>query len=488
MSGPISLCMIARNEEANLTHCLEPMKALIDEIILVDTGSSDRTKEVATRLGAHVFDFPWIDDFSAARNVSLRHASCPWIFWLDADDRVDEKNRQRLQMLFGTLRDDNAAYLMKCQGMANATTGSASITDHVRMFRNHAEVRWQHRVHEQILPALCRLGADVRSTDIVIHHTGYLDPAFRVRKAERNLRLLERAAAETPDDTHALFYLGQTHLMLGAPQRALPFLRECRKHADPLNPLTSRLYVLLTQALHQAGELPEALSICQAGGRYFPDNPDLLFLEGVIRQKTGDAAGAETCLQRLLAAPAESRSVSMDTTMYFKARHRLALDYLRQGRHEEAEGQWRTILADNPRFVQAWLGLTDVYLARGRPEVWEPFLQSVVAVPQNGLNFALVKARLKEAQGDVPAARMHLEEACSHHGQSLWPHIALARLLLTEGRDWAAAEQALLAVLALDPNHGEALRNLGLLRQRLGTAAEQMPPASAGGSTVVGGW
>ena len=393
-------------------------------------------------------------------------------------------NHQRLQALFGGLRDDNAAYLMKCQGVANATTGSASVTEHVRMFRNHAEVRWQHRVHEQILPALCRLGAEVRSTDVVIHHTGYQDPVLRVSKAGATLRLLERAATENPGDTHALFYLGQTHLMLGAPQSCPAVLARVPHACGPLNPLTARLYVLLTQALHQAAEIPEALAICQAGGRYFPDNPDLLFLEGVIRQTTGDAAGAEACLQRLLAAPAKSWSGSIDTTMYFKARHRLALDFLRQGRFAEAEGQWRAVLAENPHFTQAWLGLTDVCLARARPELWETFLQSVAAVPQNGLNFALVKARLKEAQGDFPAARLHLEEACSQFAQALWPRVALARLLLQEGRDWVATEKALRAVLTLDPNHVEARRNFALLRRRLGSAANANASPSAGGSTV----
>src|ERR1700730_15626481 len=86
----VSLCLIARNEEANLPACLESAADLVDEIVVVDTGSTDRTKEVAARFGARIYDFAWVDDFSAARNESLRHASGDWIFWLDADDRLDE--------------------------------------------------------------------------------------------------------------------------------------------------------------------------------------------------------------------------------------------------------------------------------------------------------------------------------------------------------------------------------------------------------------
>jgi tetratricopeptide (TPR) repeat protein len=471
MARRVSLCMIARNEEANLAGCLEPVIELVDEIVVVDTGSSDRTKELAARLGARVFDFPWIDDFAAARNESIRHATSPWIFWLDADDRVDDANRRRLQVLFGGLDETRAAYLMKCRGMSDAATGAASVTEHVRLFPNHPEVRWQYRVHEQILPALRRLDVEVCQSDAVIAHTGYRDPAVHGRKVARNLHLLELSAAENPGDPQPLFYLGQTYLMLGDLSRALPPLRTCLPFADPRNPITPRLYILLTQALYQAGETAEAFAVCQTGRRHFPDNPDLLFLEGAARQAAGDAAGGEVCFKRLLESPGEVRALSIDPDMYFKARQRLALDYLRQGRVDDAELQWRAMLADVPDSTQAWLGLVDVYLARGLPDLWQPLLQAVEAVPNNGLNSALVKARLAEAQNDYVAARVLLERACDQHGKSLWPRIALARVLLQEGHDWPAAERALVAVLELQPTHGEARRNLDLVRQRLGAAS-----------------
>jgi tetratricopeptide (TPR) repeat protein len=471
MARQISLCMIARNEEANLPGCLEPVAGLVDEIVLVDTGSSDRTRKVAAGLGARVFDFPWIDDFAAARNESLRHATCPRIFWLDADDRIDDANRRRLQVLFGGLDETRSAYLMKCQGVSDAATGAASVTEHVRVFPNHPQARWHYRVHEQILPALRRLDVEVRRADVVIAHTGYRDPALHAQKVTRNLQLLERSAAENPGDPQPLFYLGQTYLMLGEVNRALPLLRACLKFADARNPITPRLYILLTQALYQAAETAEAFAVCRSGRLHFPDNPDLLFLEGAARQAAGDAAGGEACFKRLLDGPAEVRSLSIDPDMHTKARQRLALDFLRQGRLDDAELQWRAMLAEIPDSTQAWLGLADINVARGLPELWQPLLQSVGAVPNNGLNEALVKARLEEARGAYAAARLLLEHARAQYGQSLWPRLALARVLLQEGRDWPAAERALCAVLELQPTHGEARRNLDLVRQRLAAAS-----------------
>src|SRR5438132_3223792 len=127
--------MIVKNEEANLAECLSPVRSLVDEIVVVDTGSTDRTREVAAAWGARIFEFPWIDDFAAARNECLRHARGDWIFWLDADDRIDEKNRAKLRRLLASLSDDNIVYAMQCQGIGSF--GSTASVTHYRLFRNH---------------------------------------------------------------------------------------------------------------------------------------------------------------------------------------------------------------------------------------------------------------------------------------------------------------------------------------------------------------
>ena len=95
----VSLTMIVRNEEENLPRCLESVQGLFDEIIVVDTGSTDRTKEIAAGFGARVFDFAWIDDFSAARNVALDHASGDYALWLDADDVIEPSQKEKLREL-----------------------------------------------------------------------------------------------------------------------------------------------------------------------------------------------------------------------------------------------------------------------------------------------------------------------------------------------------------------------------------------------------
>jgi glycosyltransferase involved in cell wall biosynthesis len=99
----VSLCLMVKNEAAHLPACLRSAADVVQEMIVVDTGSTDDTKEVAASLGARVFDFAWVDSFAAARNESLRHATGDWIFWLDGDEYLDETNRHKARALFASL-------------------------------------------------------------------------------------------------------------------------------------------------------------------------------------------------------------------------------------------------------------------------------------------------------------------------------------------------------------------------------------------------
>src|SRR5262249_5134612 len=157
----VSLCMIVKNEEGNLPACLESVRDLVDELVIVDTGSVDRTKEVAGRFGARVVDFAWVDSFAAARNETLKNATGDWVFWMDADDRLDEENRGKLGALLHSLNGNNAAYVMKCRCLPDRESQSTTEVDHIRLFRNRPELRWRYRVHEQILPALRELKGEV---------------------------------------------------------------------------------------------------------------------------------------------------------------------------------------------------------------------------------------------------------------------------------------------------------------------------------------
>jgi tetratricopeptide (TPR) repeat protein len=301
MPPTVSLCVIVRNEEANLPSCLESAASLVTETVVVDTGSTDATREVGRRLGARVHEFPWCDDFAAARNECLRHAGGDWIFWLDADDRLDEANRLRLRALFRDLPNENVAYLMKYVALDDGAPGRTSAVDHARLFRNHPQIRWEYRVHEQILPSVARLGGTTRPTDVVIYHLGYRDADVVRHKLERNGRLLELDFAAHPDDPVVLFNLGRTRLRLNRVAEAVPPLTRClRALPSELEHILRTAYALLVEAHCRLSQNQGALAVCREGRGRYPDDLELLRGEGLVRLALGDAGDAETCLLQLL--------------------------------------------------------------------------------------------------------------------------------------------------------------------------------------------
>src|SRR5579871_6642868 len=159
--------MIVRDEGSNLPLCLQSVRGLFDELVVVDTGSTDDTREISRGFGARVTEIAWMDDFSAARNVSLAMATGDYAFWLDADDIVDPQERIKLEVLLSELRVDNkGAYVMRC---ASDRKGDAPlVADHIRLFPVSLDVRWVYRVHEQILPSLEHAGVPVYRTDVTI--------------------------------------------------------------------------------------------------------------------------------------------------------------------------------------------------------------------------------------------------------------------------------------------------------------------------------
>ncbi len=140
----VSLTMIVRNEENNLPRCLESVRGLFDEVVIVDTGSQDRTIEIARSFGAKVFEFVWVDDFAAARNEALAHATGDFVFWLDADDVVEPAERDKLQaLLAGLSTDDPAGYVVRCACDPSPDgVGGETVVDHIRLFPLRADVRW----------------------------------------------------------------------------------------------------------------------------------------------------------------------------------------------------------------------------------------------------------------------------------------------------------------------------------------------------------
>ena len=286
----ISLCMIVRNEERNLHDCLDPLRGLVDEIIVVDTGSTDNTRTVARSLGAQVHELPWSDSFAVARNASIEHASGEWIFVIDADERMDDENLTKLKDLFAKLDESNSAYSMKQTSAAETVTA----VDQIRVFRNDPRHRWKYRVHEQILPSIRKTGGEVEWTGIAVLHTGYNDSALLRRKLDRNFHLLRLEDKEHPDDPFHLFNLGSVLHEMKRPKDALPLFKRSLERSHEKDSIVRKLHALIARCHLDLRQPMDALQACAMGRAIYPDDAELLFLESAVLRECGESRAPKT--------------------------------------------------------------------------------------------------------------------------------------------------------------------------------------------------
>ena len=196
----VSLCMIVKNEEDVLERCLESAAGLVEEIIIVDTGSTDRTKEIAARFTQRIIDFPWRDDFAAARNESFAHASMDYCLWLDADDVLLEEDRAAFLALKESL-DPAVSVVMAPYHTGFDESGRVTFSYYrERLIKNRAGMRWAGAVHEAIAP----VGRVLYGAFAVTHRkTRPSDP-------DRNLRIYQaQLAAGRELEPRQHFYYGR---------------------------------------------------------------------------------------------------------------------------------------------------------------------------------------------------------------------------------------------------------------------------------------
>ena len=259
----LSLSMIVRDEEKFLEGCLGSVRGIVDEIVLVDTGSTDATIAIAQRHGAKVVQQSWRDDFAEARNTSLSYCTGEWVLYLDADERLLPGQENALLALL-----DNrsaAAYNVIVRNTVSLPTGtSIQRMPYPRLFRRLPGVRFEGRVHEQIAPAIEASGGKIFPCSIVIDHLGY-NQGFEIlkQKAERNMQLLAGSGTNRQEDAYAWYQMGNTYLMLQHYPEAKEHLN--RALTSPALPRSLRAQVLnlLAEAEIRTGSFARAEEYCR---------------------------------------------------------------------------------------------------------------------------------------------------------------------------------------------------------------------------------
>lgn len=283
----LSLCMIVKNEEHNLPRSLASVGDLADQIVIVDTGSTDHTVEIARQFKAEVYFFPWQNDFSAARNESLKYARGEWILILDADDELTKAAQTAIPNLINDSEYD--AYGLIIRNLAEPSDLVKYVDDvRYRLFRNGKGFRYEKKVHNQIAPSIIRNGGKARDTDLVILHYGYLENPRA--KAERSLPMIQSALQDDPNNVYLIFKLAETLKALGDNQASLNTfyqLFESNYLSLPVD-IIATAYMRMAQLELKFDRYVLCLEHARASHRLKPDNPIPPYLVGIAAMYLGE--------------------------------------------------------------------------------------------------------------------------------------------------------------------------------------------------------
>lgn len=289
----LSLAMIVKDEEKWLATCLDSVKDIVDEIVIVDTGSTDRTKEIAESYGAKVYDFKWVEDFSAARNFAFSKATQEFILWLDADDRLDAP--EKLKPLLAALDPQFGCILMQYFYGFDEFGNCTALHMKNRVVRNDGNFMWKGRIHEDLIPTMT---AGVSSTtEVAIYHRA---DGTRVRaSSERNLRIALSEYKENPLDARIVFNVANSCVGLGRNEEAVKYYLEYLEKSG----WDEEKYIAICRAafcLYELGHLDEAMNMFLRAVKLRPKYADAFRGLGICSMRKGDLDSAEEYMISML--------------------------------------------------------------------------------------------------------------------------------------------------------------------------------------------
>lgn len=537
----LSLCMIVKNEERFLRGCLESVKGVVDEIVIVDTGSTDSTLDIAREFGAVIVPHVWTDDFSEARNVSLANATGNWALWMDADEELAPESRELLRQTLDTAPAHIGGYMMMFRNwltVPERRPGTEMAIHHAcRVFRRVPGVRFVGRIHEQNLRSLQELGYTyAKQEGLILDHYGYAGEIMSGRnKHERFIRMLHREVDENPMEefrTFHLFNLGNAYFTYGDMENAAKYLALAAENPDPLEEYTVTMLMELATAYHRLNRSPEGLRVCEDADKIGVHHAGIEFARGYCLLHTLRYTEAEASFKTALRMGEQKEGVFAQTgdvgAGSFKARYGLGLAFVGQDRYADAVAPLEQCLTEQAGMVEARYLLTIVYtrLERSADAIrelrtcleWRPNYPeaerdlSLLLFKTHDFGAALSHLRATAERNRMDyEAQARLATACEHLGlmdearevyerlrmlrpQSAEICVNLGRVLAAQGEHGQAVD-AFADAIQLNPDYDNAYFNVGDLLYQMGYFAKaadaymsglQVNPAHASGFFMLG--
>nr|WP_275297846.1 glycosyltransferase [Clostridium sp. YIM B02551] len=275
--------MIVKDEEEYLATCLESAKDIVDEIIVVDTGSSDRTVAIAKSFNAKIHYYKWNNSFSEARNESLKYATKDWILILDADEELRNESVENFKKLLDGSLNEDTIYFFETLSYYGDSIDKASININLnpRLFKNNQGTHYEGEIHNQLIYSEKKYG--VICKDIKIYHYGYLNKSIYTKnKQDRNINLLEEQIRKNPNNAFAHFNLGTEYSRLDDSEKAL---QHYYKSYEKFNPRKGYSYLLIFRIAFENYKIKDyetTLKFINIGIEHYPKFTELYFLRSLV--------------------------------------------------------------------------------------------------------------------------------------------------------------------------------------------------------------
>lgn len=315
-NGTLSVCMIVKNEENNIEDCINCVKPCADEIIVVDTGSTDNTVKLCEKHGVRVIPFEWCDSFSAARNESIKNATGDLIMWFDADDRIGTEEANLLARLKKVSPMD-VVYGFRI--ISRSEDGESPPFMQMRLFPRHPQIRFENRVHESIGKSVVDLGLKVEYTDLEVVHMGYHNNKAIKEKMMRNIRLIKLDLQDNPKNTAHRYQLAQTYGALGQVRESIEELKKIM--AIPEEKQIQRFVYEHTPAeiankYYSLGNIEESLKWSEKALSLNDKNIVAMFLKAEIMFLKNEKAGARKIFLEITNTDFMPNSLPIDIQFY----------------------------------------------------------------------------------------------------------------------------------------------------------------------------
>jgi glycosyltransferase involved in cell wall biosynthesis/Tfp pilus assembly protein PilF len=474
----VSLCMIVKDEEQMLPRCLSSVRDYVDEIVVVDTGSTDRSVEIAESFGARVIRHPWEDDFSKHRNQSLSYAGGDWFMVLDGDEEILDGTGPLIRRAVRDQDVDSITF----EVISLYGGGKKSLHTQQRLFRMDRGIHFEGRIHNRIV--------GVQSTRLypirVLHHGYDVDYEKARMKHERRIRILKREIRDDPGNPIHHHFLAVSHLSAPdydqAAEEAVLALALAEERGEAGSFFYAWTHYVAVSSLSRLGRFDEALRFCTLGLSRFPEDPDILFTRCEIAFHREDSSALDeftsgylSLHERLTRQGGKAGQIHWVTyDQSWKVPWFQAMDRLRTGDHQGFRQEMERALRQAPR-------KSEVYHATGRHYMEQKDFtnagaeldKAFAAEPQN-LDILYSHIELAIHRQDEEEEIRWWEELLNRFPDKKNTMLQQVSKALDEAR-WNDARKLLEALLHKDAADGEALPlliRLGLLLLQSGRMEE----------------